>query len=122
MASDFTNSITGQTPPQTHQILLHPCLSGGLFEMSVMGHFKRQSSFALLFTRSAWAAACAHGPVRSSKISPPRIKGFPILVVTLIGEHDRRQVLGMNGRFARYGFGDAGLLAGPAEVLFASLL
>jgi hypothetical protein len=38
---------------------LHPCLTSGLFEVSVIGQRRCQDDFALLFTRRARAAACA---------------------------------------------------------------
>ena len=58
MFTQFINSITGQTPQKSDEILLHPCQSGGLFGVSVMVHFRRHVDFAFLFVRRARAAAC----------------------------------------------------------------
>ena len=88
------NSITGRIPQESDENLLRPALSGGLFEGSVKGHFECQADFALLVTRRARAAACAQRSGLFSKIAPQRIKGFPILVVKRMGEHDHQQVLG----------------------------
>jgi hypothetical protein len=93
MPPQFINSITGRIPQESDENLLHPPLSGGLFEWSVKGHFECQADFALLVTRRARAAACARRSGLVSRISPQRIKGFPILIVKGMGEHDHLQVL-----------------------------
>jgi hypothetical protein len=87
----FINSIPGQTPQNIQENLLHPGLHGGLFGVTVIGHFGRHVDFAFLFTRRARAAACSQRSGLFSELSPQRIKGFPISIVKRTGEHDRRE-------------------------------
>jgi len=89
MPPQFVNSITGQIRQERDENLLHPPLSGGLFERSVKGHFECEADFALLVTRRARAAACSQRSGLFGRISPQRIKGILILVVKRMGEHDQ---------------------------------